>query len=672
MPLLTDSDRQRLKQRYTLPQFAPAVARLRETALDRMDGPLNVPDEGAGWSHNYTCPTHATRLIYDRDKPHSHVCEVDGEVFSGGLYDEAWRAFHNHALIRSAHAAAVLWAMTGDSAFGDHAAQVLVEYARRYPQYPVHGKNAGQGRVMGQSLDEAVWAIPAAWSYELIRDHLTGDQQALIENNLLRGLGDHLLTQLWTRIHNIQCWHLAGLATLGVVLEEEHYIQPTFDPDWGLAAQVQEGILEDGWWWEGSPHYHFYTAQAITSLGMAIRHQHPDLLDNPRLKRMFTAPLEMLRPDLSLPSLNDGWIDITYGGGTAQYVQVYERTHSFWHDAQHAQAMAQVYARYTERDSADALLFGPETLPAPQPVDSAHVLHPASGYAVLKGDDTQLLLKYGPHGGGHGHPDKLALVLWGHGARLSPDLGTPGYGIPMNNTWYRHTLSHNTILIDGENQPAQTGRLLRFEAIDAHGTVHVADAEAAWTEAGVYEGVRVRRGILWRGRYFIDLVRVTCPQPRQIDLAWHHTGALDAAAMPDVTAADIRTDQPGYQHLTHLRQTAASQWRALWRTAGGPGTQLWACHLQDTQTLLADAPFNPASEALSLILRRVHGTEALFLSVVEPFAQQPAITQVTWEAHDQAIQIQVAGDGVADRWHIQLAQGQAQDADGALRYTFAG
>ena len=29
------------------------------------------------------------------------------------------------------------------------------------------------------------------------------------------------------------------------------------------------------------------------------------------------------------------------------------------------------------------------------------------------------------------HPDKLALELWGYGQRLSPDLGTPGYGIPM-------------------------------------------------------------------------------------------------------------------------------------------------------------------------------------------------------------------------------------------------
>ncbi len=426
MSLVNTADRQRLQQRYTLPQFAPAVARLRALAGAQMFHPLNVPDEGAGWTHNYTCPTHATRLVFDRDKPHTHVCAVDGEVFSGGLYDEAWRGFRNHELIQSAHAAALVWVMSGEQPYLDHAALVLSEYAQRYASYPVHGKNAGQGRVMGQSLDEAVWSIPAAWTFDLIRDTLDDSRRQLIESELLGGLGDHLLTQLWTRIHNIQCWHLAGLATLGVTLGEDRYIQPIFDPQWGLAAQIQEGILEDGWWWEGSPHYHFYTSQALTSLGVAVRGQHPELLDNPRLKRMFAAPLEMLRPDLSLPSLNDGWIDITWPGGTAQYVQVFERVHSFWRDPLHAQAMAHVYARYAERDSADALLFGPDDLPHPEPLSADPVLHPASGYALLKSEQTQLLLKYGPHGGGHGHPDKLALVLWGYGERLSPDLGTPG------------------------------------------------------------------------------------------------------------------------------------------------------------------------------------------------------------------------------------------------------
>ncbi|MSS74006.1 MAG: hypothetical protein EXS64_21355 [Candidatus Latescibacteria bacterium] len=49
-------------------------------------------------------------------------------------------------------------------------------------------------------------------------------------------------------------------------------------------------------------------------------------------------------------------------------------------------------------------------------------LFPDSGYAVLRAErpEAYLLLKYGPHGGGHGHPDKLSLILHACGPRSRP------------------------------------------------------------------------------------------------------------------------------------------------------------------------------------------------------------------------------------------------------------
>ena len=68
-----------------------------------------------------------------------------------------------------------------------------------------------------------------------------------------------------------------------------------------------------------------------------------------------------------------------------------------------------------------------------------------------------------------GIPDKLTMLLALDDQRLSPDLGTPGYGIGLNDTWYRHTLSHNTVLLDQTAQPPGRGELRCFRAPEGRG-----------------------------------------------------------------------------------------------------------------------------------------------------------------------------------------------------------
>jgi hypothetical protein len=57
----------------------------------------------------------------------------------------------------------------------------------------------------------------------------------------------------------------------------------------------------------------------------------------------------------------------------------------------------------------------------------------------------------------------------------------------------------------------------------------------------------------------------------------------------------------------------------------------------------------------------VNANQAVFASVIEPFAAQPAIQNVTWMAKDGEVSIQVDGDGRVDRWRIAFG-------DSALAY----
>ena len=54
-------------------------------------------------------------------------------------------------------------------------------------------------------------------------------------------------------------------------------------------------------------------------------------------------------------------------------------------------------------------------------------------------DNAYLIFDYGPHGGSHGHPDKLSFILFANGNHWSPDAGdSPHYSIfTEQQTWHK-------------------------------------------------------------------------------------------------------------------------------------------------------------------------------------------------------------------------------------------
>ena len=70
--------------------------------------------------------------------------------------------------------------------------------------------------------------------------------------------------------------------------------------------------------------------------------------------------------------------------------------------------------------------------------------------------ENYLALDYGPHGGGHGHPDKLGFVLYGRGTLLAEDPGCIAYGNPAQvhgfactcgRKMHVHTRTRKTVLM---------------------------------------------------------------------------------------------------------------------------------------------------------------------------------------------------------------------------------
>ncbi len=661
--LITESEWSQVRQKAALPQFAPALQLLRAEVADFLARPVDVPQLPGGYYHDYFCPQHAVQLVFEPDSPRLHRCPIDGAAYSGEPFDSAWRWSVNNRLAESALRLAVLWKLEGKNGHSQRVQEILLDYAANYASYMTSaGRPANHGIAQFSTLDEAVWVIPLAWSFDIVRSTLSQAQQAEIVEKLLLPAAGFLTRRHFGGIHNFACWHNAAIGTIGAVTGNEALLAFAIDGPNGFHTQAREGILADGLWFEGSFSYHFYTVAALLSLAKATANlPRWDLRRESALSAVLRAPVLCAYPDGSLPATNDCWYFTSLNDdcchGVPKAPAFYEIGYAWTADPLFGQALARAY-KHGPRESLDALLFGARSLPADGSPEPASVNMAASGYAILRSQpqahetsdpecEQFALLKYGVHGGGHGHPDKLALILYAQGSRQAPDLGTPGYGIDLFEGWYRQTISHNSVLLDGLSQPPGAGRCTAFRADDPF---QFADATIAWSpkpapsrdmplervreEAlAAYAQVEMRRIVLARAEYLVDIFLVDAGQQRRIDWIYRNAGALIHAdnAHPLLPS---ELDGEGYQHISDLRALSLDEdSRMIWRSDTS-GMMLHMAEPAGATLYAGRAPGNPAEERQGLVIRRRVAARTAYLSVLHPFGNTPRLRSVTWHGRD--------------------------------------
>ena len=651
MRLIPEGLLERAAARWRSERFADARDGLRRRAGALLAVELEPPDEPAGLYHNYFCPDHAAELRFDPSTPHAHVCPVDGRVWSGSPFDEAWRFGANHLLAHGALQAALLWRLDGDARAADRAAAVLTGYAQRYPGYPLGthtSRGGGRGKATYQSLDEANIVVPMARAYDLLRERLPPRDRDLIEGDLLKPAACHIRAQRFHEVHNIECWHHAALAAVGTAIGDDALVDEAIDGAFGFWRLLRDG-LADGLWWECSSSYHFYAAHALTTLAAAVAAASPECARAEELRHMYTAPLAISMPDGRLPATNDCWFfsslrgDVCHGVPPAR--ALYEVAAGWFGDSDFHAVLAENY-RGQPRDSMEALLYGPEKVQAAGPGagdagsdGTGSVSLPDIGLSVLRQrhapgpPESWVLLKHGPPGGGHGHPDKLALSLYAAGEAVSPDLGSPGYGVPLHRSWYRQSFSHNTVILDRRSQPPACGEPIGFEhrpggpdQVQAQVRFGAGGAGAGDEAEALYAGTTMTRAVASDGRCFLDWFGVRSPGEHVVQWLFRVRAALAwlrgaAAAAPAVDLPHVRVRESG---------VAAGGAAALWNTAGG-----WvALHLPREaggSVAVGDAPFNPASERTDVLVRTRRGRAADFLTVIETGGVSSEPARIEWE-----------------------------------------
>ena len=504
-----------------------------------------IPTEPGGWWHQYVCPEHHTELLFDplEEDARSYRCPYGCEV-TGDAYRGAWLVYRHQAWARYALQAAVVHAGTGAASYAELGQQIIVRYARQFPHYPVHPDAQPwmlKGRAFHQALTEAIWATTLLRAYVLLRDEgvsFERDQEALdVFLDLLEGsLREYhriLVHERREPENNYTAWLIAALAAIYAARGEREALAALVAAEGGFRQHLDLAIRSDQLEFEGSVYYHvfvlrayFITAEMAERCGIALWDATGK--NGQTLRGMCDVLVALADSNGRLAALHDGPYERTpYAREIAEVLEI--GLARYGHRA-YEPLLAEAYRQLSGqplRSGLEAVLYGngDRELRTALPDQRSRLL-PDSGWAMLshRGNPLSVLIDYGPHGGSHGHYDKLNLMLTHRHGPIAPDRGTVPYGSLLKKGWYPHTACHNTVTVGGRSQSEASGVCRKLETTE--------EAAYAWLETTeAYPGSRMSRHIMVTADWVIDWFEVELETEAQIDGWFHYVGeAVEAAA----------------------------------------------------------------------------------------------------------------------------------------------
>lgn len=525
------------------------------------------PKWRSGWGHHYFCKSDGGRLIFDASSKKHHVCEICGTAYESELLEQVWVYFYRNEAVMTLWKAAFLYRVTGDDLFYLIVRKIGLYYAEHYLQFDIHDKfdNTyehlsemawGCGRIMPQGLNESIFVIKMINGLELVKDLIT-DADMTVYRKMFESVFELLEPQPREQgIHNITCWNHSSIGMMGLFLGDDSMKAYAFEGPYNIHEQLRDGVTEDGFWYEGSIHYNFFTLEGVSNLLFFC-----DLYDHdpgslkPVVEKMLLSAYDYAFDNHQLPNPNDGWPNInlkTYAYIYAWVVRVYGK------DSEVSKRLCSILTQKGERGilplsrpyyynnmiSLTLLMIYPDLTPRCEGYDqSSSKLFGKAYFALLKHNKRlNVFLKYGHNGPSHAHPDKMNIeVIFGEDC-LTRDLSNSGYGNLLCDQWHRQSASHNTVVVGGKSHTSfEGGQCLAFSE-------HHVRAQAR----DVYEGIDFIRDITLHEDGFTDVFEVYSKALNHYDYFFHVEGELLSELKMRPASLAYETD--GYQHIESIQQ----------------------------------------------------------------------------------------------------------------------
>ena len=675
----------------TLASLATGLRRELEPLLA---GSHDVPVEKALLSRaGGRCDRDGTLLTYDPFDAR-HRCPRCGAEYTGVLHDRFRLYWHQLWLAERTVHGALLGVLLHDVPCRALSMELLESFVARYLDYPNRDNVLGPSRPFFSTYLESIWLLQLCVALDLLELGTPSDAVTSLGARVRERViepSTALIASYDEGMSNRQVWNNAALLAAGTMLGDRKTIEKAVSGESGLHAHLGEALLADGSWYEGE-NYHLFAHRGLwygVQIAEANGHELPPSLEA-RFREGFAAPFRTLLPDLTYPSRRDSPYAVSVR--QSRFAESCELGLARGNDDRLAGMLARLYAPTVPRgetgrrsSSADvernwpatgltradlswrSLLVARAELPPllAEPLESD--LLPAQGLAILRRDAgrTYVALDYGHSGGGHGHPDRLNLLLVVGEDRWFDDPGTGPY-VDESLHWYRSTLAHMAPLVDGRSQPRVDGSLVAFHD----------DGRAGWASAAVelVPGLVARRSIVLLEDYLIDCLEWESGDAHDVALPLHGVDVVDAEGRPlprrPAMIAGGKAKEDGFAYLRATQritstESVVARLRSAPTVSGRADLHGWIIAPADASwstAMAPDVPTRPGEVLAQLVLLRAVAKRGRFLGI---WSWRGAVGNV--EVTDDLIAVTRADGGREEHsttragWRIQ----HEPDASGA-------
>lgn len=621
------------------------VEGMRREAESVLSSPPQVPIERIGWRHDFYSHDTGEHLLYNPNNPDKHLDPWDGTWHSSDAQRRAWALLTHERTFRIMRSLGFLYALTGDERYAQWVAEGMRSAVEMFARNDLREGN-NTDALYFQPLYDAQILMLLADSYDLTRDSDTyteDDHRAILSGIFETAIPYQIRFFEKSGAHNMTCYVAAALAKVGKIAGRDDWRNMGLRNErGGLAALLRTGLRDDengktdGFWFEGTMFYHFYSLCPLVTLWELAREDMSEAERaelEPRFAALFAAPAALADEHLRLPTLGD--LGAPKVMTLRSYRHVYEYATGRVDPEAYSPLLAQIYADGTPRNSLTALAYGRDMLPATTQLPHRSVILPAHGIAVFRDPDAglQVLFKAGPHGAGHDHPDKLHVSLSAYGRLAAADLGTAGYAVRHLHSYYRSTLSHNTLFVDEADQQKVTSAHLDFkpDAVPAYAHRQLDDA---------YDGVKLNRELFFEPPFLVLADACASHEEHRYGWVFHAYGSLSTCASSEIGSLGLPPlpDNGAWKHFSNRSVVCADeQLIADWRVADGIWLRLIVVSDGPMEAVSARTPGNPRPDDQGAVVLRVAGAKRRFFAAFEAHRGSPMLQDLTVDAERRIV-----------------------------------